>query len=69
MTNWLMESSSSRAHTALFKIRNQDPLKYVIKCLSRSFIQEQQGEWPGGGLVNNPILSVEELSGTGRIHF
>jgi len=36
-------------HTTLFKIRNQE-----------SYVEEQQGEWPGDGMVNNPILSVED---------
>jgi GH18 family chitinase/pimeloyl-ACP methyl ester carboxylesterase len=35
--------------SALFKIRNQE-----------SYANEQQGEWPGGGAVNNPVLSVED---------
>jgi GH18 family chitinase len=36
-------------HTAIDQIRKQEP-----------YIEEQQGEWPGGGNTNNPILSVEE---------
>jgi GH18 family chitinase len=36
-------------HTALFKVRDQE-----------SYTAEQQGEWRGGGAVNNPILSVED---------
>ncbi len=36
-------------HSALLKIRNQ-----------KSYTKEQQGEWPGGGAVDNPILSVED---------
>jgi GH18 family chitinase len=48
-------------HTALFKIRNQESSKIRNQeFYQESFIQEQQGEWPGGGLVNNPILSVED---------
>jgi GH18 family chitinase len=36
-------------HSALGQIRKQEP-----------YIEEQQGEWPGGGNANNPIGSVEE---------
>ncbi|MEG3904071.1 glycoside hydrolase family 18 protein [Microcoleus sp. B4-C5] len=42
-------SSPVGPHTTLYKIRNQE-----------SYVEEQQGEWPGGGIVNNPILSVED---------
>jgi GH18 family chitinase len=36
-------------HTGLSKIRNQD-----------AYAGEQQGEWPGNGPKDNPILSVED---------
>ena len=36
-------------HSAIGQIRKQEP-----------YIEEQQGEWPGGGNENNPIGSVEE---------
>ena len=44
-------------HTTLFKIRNQDSSNIRTQ---ESYVEEQQGEWPGGGIVNNPILSVED---------
>lgn len=48
-------------HTALSKIRNQESSKIRIQdSYQESYVQEQQGEWPGGGIVNNPILSVED---------
>jgi len=48
-------------HTALFKIRNQESSEIRNQeFYQESFIQEQQGEWPDGGTVNNPILSVED---------
>lgn len=48
-------------HTALFKIRNQESSKIRNQeFYQESFIQEQQGEWLGGGILNNPILSVED---------
>ncbi|MEQ9233660.1 glycosyl hydrolase family 18 protein [Coleofasciculus sp. E2-BRE-01] len=37
--------------TALYKIREEE---------QKSYLEEQQGEWPGGGFVDNPILSVED---------
>ena len=36
-------------HSALFKIFEQE-----------AYASEQQGEWPGGGMENNPILSMED---------
>ncbi|BAY26635.1 glycosyl hydrolase, BNR repeat protein [Calothrix sp. NIES-2100] len=48
-------------HSALFKIRNQESSKIRNQeFYQESYIQEQQGEWPGDGNVNNPILSVED---------
>jgi GH18 family chitinase len=48
-------------HSALFKIRNQDSAKISNQEFSQeSYTKEQQGEWPGGGILNNPILSVED---------
>ena len=48
-------------HTALFKIRNQESSKIRVQdSYQESYVHEQQGEWPGGGIVNNPILSVED---------
>ena len=44
-------SSPVGPHTALYKIREED---------QKSYLEEQQGEWPGGGFVDNPILSVED---------
>src|SRR5262249_24086759 len=35
--------------------RKQDPAP-----VQESYASEQQGAWPGGGVVNNPILSVED---------
>lgn len=48
-------------HSALFKIRNQDSAKIrEQEFYQESYTKEQQGEWPGGGILNNPILSVED---------
>jgi GH18 family chitinase len=48
-------------HTALFKIRNQESSNIRTQdSYQESYIEEQQEEWPGGGIVNNPILSVED---------
>jgi GH18 family chitinase len=48
-------------HTALFKIRTQESSKIrTEEFYQESYLAEQQGEWPGGGIVNNPILSVED---------
>lgn len=48
-------------HTTLYKIRNQDSSKIRTQdSYQESYIEEQQGEWPGGGILNNPILSVED---------
>ncbi|WP_375504484.1 glycoside hydrolase family 18 protein, partial [uncultured Nostoc sp.] len=48
-------------HSTLFKIRNQDSAKIRNQeFYQESYTKEQQGEWPGGGILNNPILSVED---------
>lgn len=51
-------------HTALHKIRNQDDASIlppdVHRLYQESYAAEQQGPWPGGGIKNNPILSVED---------
>ena len=48
-------------HTTLFKIRSQDSSSVRSQdSYQESYVEEQQGEWPGGGIVNNPILSVED---------
>jgi GH18 family chitinase len=48
-------------HTALVKIRNQESSKIRAQdSYQESYLVEQQGEWPGGGIDNNPILSVED---------
>ncbi|MGZ8898286.1 MAG: glycosyl hydrolase family 18 protein [Halobacteriota archaeon] len=48
-------------HTALFKIRNQESANVRVQdSYQESYLAEQQGEWPGGGSINNPILSVED---------
>jgi GH18 family chitinase len=47
--------------TVLLKIRNQESSKIRSQeSYQESFIKEQQGEWPGGGIINNPIISVED---------
>ncbi|BAY95893.1 glycosyl hydrolase, BNR repeat protein (plasmid) [Microchaete diplosiphon NIES-3275] len=48
-------------HSALFKIRNQESSKIRNQeFYQESYIEEQQGDWPGGGTIDNPILSVED---------
>ncbi len=48
-------------HSTVFKIRNQDSAKIRNQeFYQESYTQEQQGEWPGKGTTNNPILSVED---------
>ncbi len=48
-------------HTPIFKIRDQESSKIRSQDFyQESYLKEQQGEWPGGGIVNNPILSVED---------
>jgi GH18 family chitinase len=48
-------------HSALFKIRNQATQRPNQTGVSQeSYANQQQGEWPGGGPVDNPILSVED---------
>jgi GH18 family chitinase len=48
-------------HTALLKIRNQESSNiHTQDSYQESYLAEQQGEWPGGGIVNNPILSLED---------
>lgn len=48
-------------HTALSKIQSQDTSAIRARDIyQESFLSEQQGEWPGGGIENNPILSVED---------
>lgn len=54
-------ASPVEPHTALSKIRNQESSKIRNQeVYQESYVDEQQGEWPGGGTVNNPILSVED---------
>ncbi len=47
-------------HSALLKIRNQGSSETAPSPYQESYIGEQQGDWSGGGPVNNPILSVED---------
>ena len=54
-------SSPVGPHTALLKIRNQASAKTPTQSVyQESYASEQQGAWPGGGAVDNPILSVED---------
>ncbi|MEG3925183.1 MULTISPECIES: glycoside hydrolase family 18 protein [unclassified Microcoleus] len=48
-------------HTTLYKIRNQESSNIRTQdSYQESYVEEQQGEWPNRGIVNNPILSVED---------
>lgn len=47
-------------HSSLLKIRNQASARPTHTVYQESYTNEQQGEWPGGGAVDNPILSVED---------
>lgn len=54
-------SSPVGPHSALLKIRNQASAKTPTQSVyQESYANEQQGAWPGGGAVDNPILSVED---------
>lgn len=49
-------------HSALLKVRKQEgsPIPIPNPRNQESYVEEQQGEWPGRGIENNPILSVED---------
>ena len=48
-------------HTALHAIRARETSSiHAADVYQESYIPEQQGDWPGGGTENSPILSVED---------